>query len=356
MPVNINIADLNYILAATPAEQNIMLVGEHGIGKSRIISDYFKSRNEKVVVLFLGQMSDPGDLIGLLNKDTFTGKSVFMPPYWFPTDSQPVVLFLDELNRARPEILQSIMDLTLNRTLAGRSLPQGSRIISAVNKGDMYQLTDLDPALVSRFNIYHFRPSASEWLQWAEFAGLDPRVISFIQMHPEHLDTDQEEYQDANLDKHSDRRAWERVSTIIRGREVLSETDKKLIAGIVGVKAAVVFFESIKSGGIVSARELLIDFKRAKLKILTYEIQQFAILNENIFIYLDAADLTTVDSQIQMENLANYLKWLMDTKLKEAMAHWINIFESARYEKANLAVLNPGSRLYGLVTGFINSL
>jgi predicted ATPase len=43
MPVNINIAELNYILAATPSQQNIMLVGEHGIGKSRIISEYFKS-------------------------------------------------------------------------------------------------------------------------------------------------------------------------------------------------------------------------------------------------------------------------------------------------------------------------
>jgi MoxR-like ATPase len=127
-------------------------------------------------------MSDPGDLIGLLNKDNSTGKSVFMPPYWFPTDNQPVVLFLDELNRARPEILQSIMDLALNRTLAGRSLPSGSRIISAVNEGDMYQLTDLDPALVSRFNIYHFRPSTAEWLKWAALAGLDTRALIILNM------------------------------------------------------------------------------------------------------------------------------------------------------------------------------
>ena len=92
-----------------------------------------------------------------------TGKTIFMPPYWFPTDNQPVVLFLDELNRARPEILQTIMDLALNRKLAGRELPAGSRIVSAVNDGEEYQLTDLDPALVSRFNIYNFRPTIGEW-------------------------------------------------------------------------------------------------------------------------------------------------------------------------------------------------
>ncbi len=57
----------------------------------------------KVVAFFLGQMSDPGDLIGLMHKDEETGRSVFLPPYWWPVDGRPIVLFLDELNRARPE-------------------------------------------------------------------------------------------------------------------------------------------------------------------------------------------------------------------------------------------------------------
>ena len=48
-------------------------------------------------------------------------------------DTRPIVLFLDELNRARPEILQSVHDLALNRTLAGKRLPEGSIVVSAVN-------------------------------------------------------------------------------------------------------------------------------------------------------------------------------------------------------------------------------
>ena len=177
MAVRINARELESLLAATPASQNIMLTGKHGIGKSQILERFFTSRGERVVTLFLGQMSDPGDLIGLPRLDEATGKTHFMPPYWFPTDGKPVVLFLDELNRARPEVLQTVMDLTLNRTLAGRKLPEGSRVISAVNDGEEYQLTDLDPALVSRFNIYEFKPTAQEWLLWASKAGLDSRVI-----------------------------------------------------------------------------------------------------------------------------------------------------------------------------------
>ena len=145
--IRVNITELQQILDITPSEHNLMLVGNHGIGKSEILTEYYKAKGMPVIALFLGQMSDPGDLIGLPHKDEATGKTDFMPPYWFPTDGKPIVLFLDELNRARPEILQTIMDLALNRKLAGRKLPEGSRIIAAVNEGDQYQLTDLDPAL-----------------------------------------------------------------------------------------------------------------------------------------------------------------------------------------------------------------
>ena len=133
--ISVNITELKQLLEATPASHNIMLVGNHGIGKSEILSEYYGSLGMPVVALFLGQMSDPGDLIGLPCKDEKTGKTDFMPPFWFPKDGKPIVLFLDELNRARPEILQTVMDLALNRKLAGKLLPEGSRIISAVNAG-----------------------------------------------------------------------------------------------------------------------------------------------------------------------------------------------------------------------------
>lgn len=99
-------------------------------------------------------MSDPGDLIGLPKIDETSQKTEFLPPQWFPLDNKPLCIFLDELNRARPEILLAVMDFSLNRKLAIKNLPEGSFIISAVNSGEDYQVTDLDSALISRFNIY----------------------------------------------------------------------------------------------------------------------------------------------------------------------------------------------------------
>src|SRR5574344_423089 len=205
--ITVNTDEIQTILKITPPEQNIMVCGKHGIGKSQIITDFFTTQGMKVVPLFLGQMSDPGDLIGLPDRDNVSLKTRFLPPFWLPSDDTPVVLFLDELNRARPEVLQTIMDLALNRTLAGRRLPQGSRIVSAVNAGDEYQLTDLDPALVSRFNIYTFNPSSDEWLKWATKKGFDSRILHYIKLKPNRLDCYRVDEEDSNLTKIPDRRA-----------------------------------------------------------------------------------------------------------------------------------------------------
>ena len=118
--IRVNTTELLQLLDITPDSHNLMLVGRHGIGKSEILTEYYSAKGMKVVALFLGQMADPGDLIGIPSKNVETGKTEFMPPYWFPLDGRPIVLFLDELNRARPEILQTIMDLALSRKLAGR--------------------------------------------------------------------------------------------------------------------------------------------------------------------------------------------------------------------------------------------
>ncbi|MGB0561394.1 MAG: ATP-binding protein, partial [Spirulinaceae cyanobacterium] len=107
--IRIDAHELYQVLELTPPEQNILLVGKHGIGKSQIIDHYYRQRqNLPVIPFFLGQMSDPGDLIGLLHKDEQTGRSVFLPPYWWPAPDQAVVLFLDELTEFPRAILDQL--------------------------------------------------------------------------------------------------------------------------------------------------------------------------------------------------------------------------------------------------------
>ena len=49
MSNKINTTKLLKILDVTPPEQNIILCGKHGIGKSQIITEYFEKKNKQVV-------------------------------------------------------------------------------------------------------------------------------------------------------------------------------------------------------------------------------------------------------------------------------------------------------------------
>ena len=359
MTTKINSNLLLEVLENTPASQNIMLMGKHGIGKSQILEKYFTAKGAKVVTLFLGQMSDPGDLIGIPHKNEATGKTEFLPPYWFPTDRQPVVLFLDELNRARPEVLQTIMDLALNRKLAGKSLPEGSRIISAVNNGDEYQLTELDPALVSRFNIYEFVPSAEEWLVWANKNNLDERVIKFISENKDELDGNISDAENC-LEKTPDRRAWHRVSDIILGKENLSNAHKSIVAGIVGAKSANSFFDFLDRNKILSAGELLLgDFSETRKKLLEYATPEFAVINDSIFPFLEkecGGSCNGKKYNVMAKNLSGYYAFLEEKSLREAMAHFANLFGSTVYPNALAFIVDKCEELFQKVTKFVSDL
>ena len=333
--ISVNTTELLQLLDITPADHNIMLVGKHGIGKSEILTDYYNKKGMGVVALFLGQMSDPGDLLGLPNKDEATGKTTFMPPYWFPVDGKPIVLFLDELNRARPEILQTIMDLALNRKLAGRELPRGSRIISAVNAGDEYQLMDLDPALVSRFNIMNFRPTVQEWLLWARKAGVDDRVIDFIEENPIWLDKDPDakEGADTGLDKTPDRRGWKRVSDIVKGTTNLGGVMTKVISAVVGAKAASAFLNNVSARKIVTGREVLSDFGKVKERLEGYELHELSVVNDGIYRFLEVEKVADKDKAAYSKNLEAYFDFLAKSK-KEAAAHFATLYVQNTYPNA----------------------
>lgn len=356
--ININTQELEEMLDIMPAEQNIMLVGKHGIGKSEILTRHFEKKGMRVVALFLGQMADPGDLLGLPTKDEKTGRTDFMPPYWFPTDGKPIVLFLDELNRARPEILQTVMDLALNRKLAGKELPEGSRIVSAVNDGEEYQLTDLDPALVSRFNVVAFRPTSEEWLLWATKNGVDKRVIGFIQNASEWLDgeTGTTKGKDTGLEKTPDRRGWKKVSDMLKRVDHLTPMHRKMVASIVGVKAASQFCQYVEENKALNAADVLFNFEKKVSMLKDCELHQYALLNESLMRYLETQKMPQKKSETAVENLKKYLELLEKQECREAIAHLASLLGNKAYTTATGWLCAQATEIYMKILDYVENI
>jgi len=355
MGTNISITELKIVLDTTPADQNIMLAGKHGIGKSQIITSYYSSKGMKVQTLFLGQMSDSGDIIGLPRiKDDQT---VFAMPQWFPKDNTPIVLFLDELNRARPEALQCVMDLTLNKKLAGRVLPEGSRIIAAVNAGEEYQLTELDPALVDRFNVYNLQPTPSEWLMYAKNNMLDERVIEFITNNPEMLLGLPKE-KASDLDKTPSPRAWERVSDILTRVDEINNVCKKIIAGVVGPEAASSFSTFMRTKTNITGEDVLLHYDEAmKNKVNRMNLHERAILNESVIRAISIIDYRQYNQKMVEDNVTKYVVDLFSKgNSKEAQASFMEFMKRRDLYIDGIRRLLKIDRVFKVTKDFIDRI
>jgi len=305
-----DIKTMKKIFQLTPIEQGIMVEGIHGLGKSEFIESYHKELGFRVVPKFLGQMTDAGDLIGLpaITQDIHGNDITKMaPPDWWPVDmDEKVVLFLDEINRAKPELLQAVMDLILNRKLNGLSLPHNCRIVASINplsEDGFYEVNELGPALLSRFNIYKFDPTNEEWLSWMTTQKGSKKVMGFIVRHPDYLDpvTSIEAGARKN-DIQQTRRGWKRASDIIlESPKISNEEIQILVWGIVGPTATNAFGTYLEeSNHGVSAYKILNQWSKEiedSLKLM--ETPALVQMNQEISMW--------IEENVQEINLSNKL-------------------------------------------------
>lgn len=332
----ISISDLIYNLDRLPESRNILLLGGHGLGKSQIVTKYYEKKGYKVVPLFLGQMSDPGDITGLpykrevvLADGTKTERMDFLPPYWWD-DSKPFCLFLDEINRGRPEILNVVMDLTLNKTIAGRALPKGSVIVAAANIGDGYTVNDLDKALLDRFVPFEFKPTVDEWLRWADSEELDERVIQFISNNPDFLDGDGQEHDDPMCVTPS-RRSWVGVAEALeRIGSNLGPNDYKFISGFIGATAVSEFANFISTRQVLTPEDVLLGSfdENVKSQIEKMETVELVRFNDQLKIWFDK-EHDADEKKKAAKNTEKYLDFLHDKKRNEVVGHMMAYFGSA---------------------------
>jgi AAA domain (dynein-related subfamily) len=256
----------------TKAELTPFIWGHAGIGKSSIVKQYAESMGFKFFPFYLGTQSDIGDVLGLAefteNQDG-SKSTVFAKPKWMQelieyceeNPASGAIIFLDEFNRARRDILSGMFSLALDKTFHTIRLPKNCHVIAAGNPPtDEYFTTDInETALMARFAHVKLDPTFEEWLEYAKTKNFNPTLIEFYRNQPDLLEDKRQDYK---LPVKVDRRSSERLNKLfdVKTPYYLIE---QLMIGIIGLERTVAYQQFLKdSDKPLTAEEVLTGQKR----------------------------------------------------------------------------------------------
>lgn len=187
-----DIATFVQVASSLPPEISVLVRGPHGIGKSETVHQIAEAFKLELIDRRMSQMTE-GDVIGLPKLEN--GCTKFLPAEFIQIACQrPVLLFLDEINRATQEVMQACFQLCLDRELNGNRLHPQTRIFAAVNASAAYQVNEMDPAFLDRFFVVDLSPTAQDFFAYAEGSDksgntrLDTDLIRFLKERETRLD------------------------------------------------------------------------------------------------------------------------------------------------------------------------
>ena len=299
----------------------VILRGRHGVGKSQVVYQIAKNMELPVVERRASQMTE-GDLVGLPSVDG--DRTSFNPPDWFKQAcEEPVVLFLDEVDRAVLEVRQGIFELTDSRKLNGHHLHPDTVVFAAVNggeHGEQYQVNEMAPAELDRYSVWDIEPTVEDWLSWAK-KNVDGVIWDFINQNHNHLEHNGD-YEPNKV--YPSRRSWDRLDKVLVGAGLLEEAGPELFSlsvSFVGFEAAVAFNDFVKNyERVITVDQLLAGEREDAIEAL--DLNGHCALIEK----LEASERCKELNQEENQNLANYFVGLPS---EAAMKLWGVISQQA---------------------------
>jgi alkaline phosphatase D len=287
--------------SVSAARLPVLLRGRHGIGKSQVVYQLAANAGMPVVERRASQMTE-GDLVGLPSIEG--NRTTFNPPDWFKIAcEEPVVLFLDEVDRATLEVRQGIFELTDSRKLNGHTLHPDTLIFAAINggeHGESYQVNEMDPAELDRWSVWDVEPTTEDWLNWGK-ENVDSLVWDFINQNRDHL----EHSADIEPNKrYPSRRSWKRLNDVLADADQLEAGPAmfNLAQSFVGFEAAVALNDFAQNYERVVTVDQLLKGERVEA-LAAFSLNEHCAMIEK----LEAEETCKTElGDTQVSNLANY--------------------------------------------------
>jgi len=137
---------------------NVLLVGQHGIGKTERVLEGLKRNNMKYLYFSASTMDPFVDLIGIprvIENDAGARHLDFVKTKQV-ADADYNYIVIDEYNRSHKKVRNALMECVQFKSLNGVPLPNLKGVIAMINPPDdedTYDVEKLDPAQEDRFHI-----------------------------------------------------------------------------------------------------------------------------------------------------------------------------------------------------------
>ena len=206
-----------------------------------------------------------GEMINGLDRGT-----VFKPTEWLILGCHfPSVLFLDELNRAVKGVEQATFQLADSKAFYGHLLHDETRVYTACNIGDQFDVSAMDPAAISRYAIIDLEPSVADWLVWAG-ENCNPALVEFMRANGARVLEHKEEFEPHK--KYPDRRAWGNLDAELEQSGLYEEFEQPVFmhmaASMVGYPAASAFHSFLKERALdISGEDVLKSWAQVKKRM-----------------------------------------------------------------------------------------
>jgi hypothetical protein len=372
-----SIANLALLSKVWLADISILIRGNHGIGKSEVVYQLAKELKLPVMERRLSQMSE-GDMIGLPWQEvlsaavTDTERHVvegvqalvalggrvaldsnfkvtsFAPPDWLAQcANEPHLIFLDEFNRATPEVMQAAFQLVLDRRIGSLKIHPECRIYAAINVAASYQVNEMDPALLDRFAVVDLEPTVEDWLTWAKGIGnINQLMIDFINQHPSHLEISAKDKVTPGTITPS-RRSWARLDKCLQGSDLYSDDGVRqpvffqVCASLVGVAAAGPFQKFCQDNNSVTAEDILNKWNKVKGRI-----EQMSANNRvpELTGVIDRLSTFFANNKLTQAQAENYERFAKTIPTEMVVSSWIAIAKSGGLD--NCGMIQQGLSQY----------
>ena len=334
-----NIVQTKYTLKNMPSDKSIMLHAKHGVGKSSVVKQVSRELSEETGDKYgfwdvrLSQC-EVGDIKGMPQIDTVQGITRFLKQEWWPRDPDSKgILFFDELNRASKDVLQAVFEICLDRRLDGEKLPDGWRVVAAVNSDSDYDVVELDPALHDRWFHIDFDPSAAEWVAWARDNDVHPAVVEFVDRNHNLLDPPVGNLEAGRV--YPSRRSWQAFSDSLISMK-LEDRDDGMLAqvakGWLGREISIMFQKFITNEfSLLRPEEVIDTFDKVKSKVeaACNDIEVVGALARSVVAEVNKRSLTKMKDK-QRSNLREFFMMLPNDVASQA---WVSLLNGEKSKK-----------------------